>query len=110
MLFEQIEPALRRRISAEAKIDVKLASLTWRQAEHPQATRIAKLRWPNDIDTHHRVGPSLAPGGDYFRGSLPMQWGWPCHRARRSEAARGGGRSGYEHVSVPCSGSVLAPH
>jgi hypothetical protein len=80
MLFEQIEPTLRRRISAEAKIDLKLASLTLRQAEHPQATRMAKLRLVERyIDTHHHVGTSLAPGHDYFRGSLPMQWGWLDH-------------------------------
>lgn len=80
MLFEQIDPTLRRRIGAEIKIDLKLASLTLSQAEQPQATRMAKLQLVERyIDTHHHVGTSLAPGHDYFRGSLPMQWGWLQH-------------------------------
>jgi len=77
MLFEQIDPALRRTISAEATIDLKLASLTLRQADPPPAARTAKLRMVERyIDTHHRVGTIGAPGHDYFRGSMPMQWGW----------------------------------
>ncbi|WP_158929530.1 DUF7019 family protein [Streptomyces broussonetiae] len=77
MLYEQIDPALRRRINTEAKVDLKLASLTIKQADSPQATRMAKLRLVEHyIDTHHEVGTVQAPGQNYFRGSMPMQWGW----------------------------------
>jgi hypothetical protein len=76
MLFEQLDPALRRRISAEVKVDLKLASVTLRQAEHP-AARIAKLRLVERyIDAHHQVGTLAAPGQEFFRGRLRMQWGW----------------------------------
>lgn len=80
MLFEQIDPALRRRISAEAKVDLKLASLTLRHNTPPPTARIAKLRMVERyIDTHHQVGTISAPGHDHFRGSMPMQWGWLSH-------------------------------
>jgi Family of unknown function (DUF7019) len=76
MLFEQIDPALRRRISAEVKVDLKIASVTLRQAEHSTA-RIAKLRVVERyIDGHHEVGTVAAPGRDFFRGRMDMQWGW----------------------------------
>ncbi|WP_051905169.1 DUF7019 family protein, partial [Streptomyces bicolor] len=77
MLYEQIDPALRRRVSAEARVDLKLASLTLKQADEPQATRMAKLRMVEHyIDSHHHVGTTQNPGQSYFRGSMPMQWGW----------------------------------
>ncbi|MER5829863.1 SAVMC3_10250 family protein [Streptomyces sp. NPDC002130] len=80
MLFDQIEPALLRRISAEARIDLRLASVTLHQAEAPQATRMAKLQLiERYIDTYHQVGTSAEPGHDYFRGCMPMQWGWLSH-------------------------------
>ena len=80
MLFEQIDPALRRTISAQATIDLKLASLTLRQTDPPPAARIAKLRLVERyIDAHHRVGTIRTPGNDFFRGSMPMQWGWLDH-------------------------------
>jgi hypothetical protein len=76
MLFEQIDPAQRRRISAEVKVDLKVASMTLRQAEHP-AARTAKLRVVERyIDAHHQVGTLAEPGHEFFRGRLPMQWGW----------------------------------
>lgn len=79
MLFEQIDPALRRRISAEVMVDLKLASLTLRQTDTP-AARIAKLRMVERyIDTHHHVGTISTPGHEYFRGSIPMRWGWLTH-------------------------------
>ncbi|MFE5681708.1 DUF7019 family protein [Streptomyces sp. NPDC056512] len=77
MLYEQIDPAQRRRVSAEVKVDLKLASMTLKQADEPQATRLAKLRMVERyIDTHHHVGTIHAPGQSYFRGSMPMRWGW----------------------------------
>lgn len=80
MLFEQIDPALRRRISAEAKVDLKLASLTLRRADAPSAARLAKLQLVERyIDKHHHVGTIKEPGREYFRGSMPMQWGWLNH-------------------------------
>lgn len=80
MLFEQIDPALRRHISAEVKVDLKLASLTLRQTDVPAAARIAKLQMiERYIDAHHHVGTIATPGHEYFRGSMPMQWGWLTH-------------------------------
>lgn len=80
MLFEQIDPALRRRISAEIKVDLQLASLTLRRADHPHAARMAKLRLVERyIDKHHHVGTIDKPGREYFRGTMPMQWGWLSH-------------------------------
>lgn len=77
MLFEQIDPAMRRRISAETKVDLKLASLTLRRADAPSAARLAKLRLVERyIDRHHHVGTIQEPGCEFFRGSMPMQWGW----------------------------------
>ncbi|MGW1254773.1 DUF7019 family protein [Streptomyces sp. NPDC002513] len=77
MLYEQIDPALRRRVSAEARVDLKLASVTLKQAEAPEASRMAKLRLVEHyIDTHHQIGTIQAPGQSFFRGSMPMQWGW----------------------------------
>ncbi|MEU3622803.1 hypothetical protein BS329_09655 [Amycolatopsis coloradensis] len=80
MLFEQINPALRRRISAEAKVDLKLASLTLRRADHPHAARMAKLQLVERyIDKRHHVGTIQEPGREYFRGSMPMQWRCDWH-------------------------------
>lgn len=77
MLYEQISPALRRRISGELKIDLKLAGLTVRGSEEPEATRMAKLRAVEHyIDKHHQVGDISEPGREFFRGSMDMQWGW----------------------------------
>lgn len=87
MLFEQIDPPLRQRISAEIKVDLKLASMTLRQAERPAmppTARVAKLRVVERyIDAHHEVGTLSVPGREFFRGSLDMQWGW---LARRKDA------------------------
>lgn len=77
MLYEQIDPATRRRVSAEAKVDLKLASVTLRQTEPQPAARIAKLRVVEQyITQHHSVGSIENPGSAFFRGSLPMRWGW----------------------------------
>lgn len=77
MLFGQIDPGLRRRVSAEAKVDLKLASLVLRQSDRPEAARMANLRVVEHyLDTHHQVGTVRAPGHEYFRGSMAMQWGW----------------------------------
>ena len=77
MLFEQIDPDLRRHLSAEAKVDLKIASVTLRQAERSSAARIAKLRMVEQyIDANHHVGTVSSPGQEYFRGSMAMRWGW----------------------------------
>ena len=76
MLFEQINPGVLKRISAEVKVDLKLASLTLRGAENPGPTRAAKLQIVERyIDSHHNVGTTREPGGEYFRGQMDMQWG-----------------------------------
>jgi hypothetical protein len=76
-LFDQIPPQLRRRLSAQAKVDLKLASLSIKAAEQPAPTRMAKLKVVERyIDRHQRVGTVQGPGSEYFRGTMPMRWGW----------------------------------
>ena len=76
MLFEQIDPSVLKRISAEVKVDLKLASLTLRGAESSGPTRIVKLRIVERyIDAHHNVGTIQTPGCEYFRGQMDMIWG-----------------------------------
>ena len=76
MLFEQIDRSVLKRISAEIKIDLKVASLTLREADSPAPTRAAKLRIVEHfIDTNHNVGTISEPGGEFFRGQMNMQWG-----------------------------------
>jgi hypothetical protein len=76
MLFEQINPGVLKRISAEVKVDLKLASLTLRGAENPGPTRTAKLQIVERyIDAHHNLGTLREPGSEYFRGQMDMQWG-----------------------------------
>lgn len=77
LLYEQISPALRTRISGELKIDLKVASLTLRGGEQPEATRMAKLQMiERYIDKYHHVGDIENPGREFFRGSMEMRWGW----------------------------------
>ena len=76
MLFDQIDQSARKRISAELKLDLKVASLTLREADNPAPTRAAKLRIVERfIDMHQSVGTVEKPTGDYFRGQMEMQWG-----------------------------------
>ena len=77
MLFEQIDPGVLKRISAEVKVDLKLASITLRGADNPGPTRTAKLQVVERfIDKHHNVGTIQQPGQEFFRGQMEMQWGW----------------------------------
>ncbi|RRR99200.1 DUF7019 family protein [Glycomyces terrestris] len=77
MLFEQIDPAQRRRVSMELGLDLKLASVVLRQGDPPRTARLAKLRIVERyIDRHHQVGTGVQPGAAFFRGSMPMRWGW----------------------------------
>ena len=76
MLFQQIEPGLRKRISAEVKVDLKLASITLRDADSQGPTRMAKLRIVEQfIDANYDVGTVAEPGLGFFRGQLVMSWG-----------------------------------
>jgi hypothetical protein len=76
MLFDQIHADLRRRLSAEAKVDLKLASLSIKAAEEPAPTRMAKLKVVERyIDSNHDVGTIESPGFQYFRGTMAMRWG-----------------------------------
>lgn len=76
MLFEQIDQDIRKRVSAEVKVDLKVASLKLSKADDPASTRAAKLRVVERfIDKHHNVGTIMAPGTEYFRGQMDMQWG-----------------------------------
>lgn len=77
MLYEQIRPSLRKRLSAEVKVDLKVAGVTLRQAEAPAATRMSKLQVVERyIDSYCHVGDIQIPGRGYFRGRISMQWGW----------------------------------
>jgi hypothetical protein len=77
MLYEQIDESALRRISAEIKVDLKLASLTLRQVDNPAPARTAKLRIVERfIEQHHHVGTIEEPGSEYFRGQMDMSWGW----------------------------------
>jgi hypothetical protein len=80
MLFEQIDESLRRRISAEVRVDIKIASLTLNEVPDPGPTRMAKLRIVERfIDANHHVGDFEEPGAEYFRGQMPMRWGRVQH-------------------------------
>lgn len=77
MLFDQIDPGILKRISAEVKVDLKVVGLTLRNADNPGPTRMAKLRvLDRFIDAHHNIGTIQEPGREYFRGQMDMQWGW----------------------------------
>jgi hypothetical protein len=77
MLFDQIDPRALKRITAEVKVDLKLASVTLRGADNPGPTRSAKLRVVEHfIEKHHDVGTMQHPGPSYFRGEMEMLWGW----------------------------------
>jgi len=74
MLFEQIDPALRRRISAEAKVDLKLASLTLRRADTPTRRHVLGEQ-PATEDAHlfaadARTQTALLGPGHQYRARL----------------------------------------
>jgi hypothetical protein len=76
MLFEQVDQPTRRRISKEIRVDLKLASFTFREPEDSMPSRLAKLRIVEQyIGTYHNVGNVAEPGSQFFRGQLDMQWG-----------------------------------
>jgi hypothetical protein len=57
MYFEQIDRGVLKRISAEVKVDLKVASVTLRSADNPSSTRAAKLQIVERyIETHNHVG------------------------------------------------------
>lgn len=92
MLYEQVSPALRRRISGELTVDLKVASLTLRGNDQPEATRMEKLRVVERyIDKHHHLGDISDPGREFFRGTMDMQWGWLAPREAREDNDRGKG-------------------
>lgn len=77
MLFEQIDRSILKRVSAEVKVDIKIASITLREADQPGATRIAKLRVVERfLEENHTIGSIQKPGREYFRGKMDMEWGW----------------------------------
>lgn len=79
-LFQQIkviDPKLLERLSLEAKVDLKVASLAIKTAPDPASTRMAQLMVVERyIDAHQPVGTVREPGTRYFRGTMPMRWGW----------------------------------
>lgn len=73
MLFDQIDQSILKRISAEVKVDLKVASLTLREEDNPVPSLAAKLRIVERfIDLHHNVGTMSEPGQEYFRGKTLM--------------------------------------
>jgi hypothetical protein len=77
MLFGQIEPSLLRRISVEAKVDLKLAAVTLRNAQDREPVRMAKLRIVERyLEQNNQIGTIERPGDDYFHGQMEMRWGW----------------------------------
>jgi hypothetical protein len=77
MLFDQIDQNLLKQISAEVRVDLKLLSVTLRNAKDPAPGRMDKLRIVEHfIDKHHHVGTIENPGHEYFRGQMNMRWGW----------------------------------
>jgi hypothetical protein len=77
MLFGQIGQGILKRISAEIKVDLKLASVTLKEKDQPMAARTAKLQIVEQyITQYHSVGTITEPGQEYFRGHMNMQWGW----------------------------------
>jgi hypothetical protein len=77
MLFDQIDDQLRKKISVELKIDLKLASLTLSNADSPEPARMAKLRLVEEyITRNHTVGTIENSSQEWFRGCMDMQWGW----------------------------------
>jgi hypothetical protein len=76
MLFEQIQQSALKSLSAEVKVDLKLASVTLHRAEDPGPARMAKLRIVKRyIEKHHHIGSIQEPGGEYFQGQMNMRWG-----------------------------------
>jgi Family of unknown function (DUF7019) len=77
MLYGQIDPGTRKRISAELKVDLKIASLTLRDADSVTQTREGKLKIVERfIRTYHDVGTIQKPDGEYFYGRMNMRWGY----------------------------------
>jgi hypothetical protein len=75
--IDQIPEKPLRRLSVEAKVDLKVAGLAVKNAERPTATRMAKLKVVERyIDRHHEVGTLQQPGTQYFRARMPVRWGW----------------------------------
>jgi hypothetical protein len=76
MLFEQIRPSILKRISAEIKVDLKVAGVTLQKSEERSPVRMARLRIVERyIEKYHQVGSVQDPGGEYFRGRMNMRWG-----------------------------------
>jgi hypothetical protein len=83
MLFGQIDQSIRRRIEAEIKVDLKIASATLRKGESPTLTQMAKLKVVEKyIAENNRVGTIGEPGIEYFYGNMDMQWGLVSSRYR----------------------------
>jgi hypothetical protein len=73
MLYAQIPRAIRDKIVAELKIDLKVVSLSLK-GNPTDETRYSKLRVVSDYLDKEGVGTVDAPH-TYFRGSVPMKWG-----------------------------------
>jgi hypothetical protein len=84
MLYAQIDKSLLKRFSVDLSIDLKPlgagVGATIKQTPLEE-TRISKLRLVvRYLEEHQNVGWIDAPG-NYFKGSLPMDWGLAVHRS-----------------------------
>jgi hypothetical protein len=105
MLFEQIDQKSRRRISAELKIDFKIASVTLTEAEFTPPTRTAKLQIvENFIRSASNLGTVESPGTTYFCGNMLMSWEW-VNRDKSGVWFQGNTRDGTELQCVGLGGS-----
>lgn len=73
MLYAQIPKGIRDRIVGELKLDLKVLSVSLKQAPDEE-TRYSKLQVVCDYLDREGVGTLDAPAG-FFRGILPMSWG-----------------------------------
>jgi hypothetical protein len=75
MLYEQVPTPLRKRLAAEVKVDLKLISITVKEAENKEPVRLGRLAVVERfIDEQFEVGTISAPAA-YFRGTMDMRQG-----------------------------------
>jgi len=92
MLLSQIDPDFGRPSTTEAGLSVKLFSFR-RSVEAPAPDRTAKLeRVLRHLEETGQTG-SVDEPGQYFRGTLPMQWG-PLQGGNGGSLVYFGGRTG----------------
>lgn len=109
MLYGQIPPNLKSRISTEIKIDLKILSTSFSDKDRqPSDTKYSRLRILTDYIEKH-VGVSEVDDetvGSYFKGTLPMRWGplMNPYSGQMTNVVFFGGHS--THAQVALAGSL----